>query len=597
MRALRVGRRRTSAAVAALLALSLTAAACSGTADDADDEPTDTAAPAASDAPATDESTATSDAAPSDSSAAPESSEAPDEEPADEGSEAAYVLTETTPAPSGDIDSITWSLYAEPFSLAYLYAYDYPPNTVLSNVCERLLTLNPDLTIGPGLAESFDNPDPLTWVYTIRQGVTFHDGSTMTADDVVVSLSAHLNPAYGSFWMGVYANVESITKTADDEVTVKLRQPDSLFNQYMATTAGVVESTAFLVQAGADYGNSSTGVNCTGPFQFDSWTPGDNITLTRYDGYWNEDLAAKAGEIKFVFLSDPNTRTNAWVSGEVDGGWTVPSNAIGQLEGSGPGSLYFGINTAVASEIVSNFDGPLGDPKVRQALLMAIDREGLVGVAEQGIGTVATSLVTPSTWFGLSEDEVLAGQADLPTYEYDPEAAKELAAEAGVDGQEIVIATTPAFQAADIIAAAVADAAKEIGLEPRIETVSPDSYTLLFSDPAARAEYDLFMTYWYTSFADPMEYFAVLQTGNFANYGGWSNPDFDAAAAEAIATPLEDPARIDSIRTAEVIAMTELPWLPIYSAPTSVWLGDRISGVSPSINHLYYPWAATLGAK
>lgn len=588
----RARRRHIPAAVAALLAMSLTAAACSSSADESKDEspatPASTAASSGSETP--------SDSAPlpskqTSTSAAPNSTATPG--PVN----AAVQLTATTPAPSGEIDSFTWSLYAEPYSLAYLYAYDYPPNTVLANVCERLLRLNPDLTISPGLAESVSNPDPTTWIYKIRQGVTFHDGTPMTADDVVASLGAHVNPAFGSFWMGAFANVASITKTATDEVTVKLTRPDSTFNEYMATNAGTVESAAFLAKAGADYGNSSTGVNCTGPFQFDSWTPGDSITLKRYDGYWDPELKAKAGAVRFVFLSDPNTRVNAWAAGEVDGGWQVPSNAIEQLESGAPGELYFGVNTAVASEIVSKLDGPLGDPRVRRALLMAIDREGVAAAAEHGIGTVARSLVTASTWSGLTGDEVAAAQAGLPGYDYDPEAAKALAAEAGVDGQQIVIATTPAFQAADIIAAAVADAARTIGLDPKIETVSPDAYTLLFSDPAARAKYDMFMTYWYASVADPMDYFGTLRTGNFGNYSGWSNAEFDQAAAAAIAAPLDDPGRVDDVRAAEAIAMDELPWLPIYSSPTSVWLGDRITGVSPSINQLYFPWAATIGAK
>ena len=140
--------------------------------------------------------------------------------------------------PLGDIDSFTWSLYAEPLSLAFPYAFDYPPNQVLSNVCESLLRWNADLSITPGLATAFTNPTPTTWVYTIRDGVTFHDGTTLTADDVVASLSAHLNPDVGSYWASVYRNVKSIKKTGDMEVTVTLTQPDSMFNQYMAVSPG-----------------------------------------------------------------------------------------------------------------------------------------------------------------------------------------------------------------------------------------------------------------------------------------------------------------------------------------------------------------------
>jgi len=509
----------------------------------------------------------------------------------------AYELTATTPEPSGDLDSFTWSIYAEPFSLDYAYAFDYPPNQVLSNVCESLLRWNPDLTISPSLAEKFENPTPTTWVYTIRKGVTFHDGSPLTPDDVVASLRRHLDPAVGSYWASAFANVKSIEKTSDDQVTVTLTRPDSMFNQYMAVSPGTIESARTLATAGKDYGNSSTGVNCTGPFAFDSWKPGEGITLKRYDDYWDPELKARSGQVRFVFLSDANTRVNAWASGQVDGGWQVPANAYAQLQGSGAGSLYFGVNTTVVNEIVSNTSGVLGDKRVRQALLMATDRAGIVQAGEQGVGEVAESMVSRNNWESSSTDQVDSIYDALPTYDHDVEAAKALAQEAGVHGQQIVIATSPAFESADVITSAVAQAAKEIGLDPKIETISADQYGALFSDPAARKGIDLFLTIWYTSLADPMEFYGVVRTGQFSNYGGWSSSKFDTLADEAIGTPVDDPARTDVIAQAQEVAMDELPWLPLYTLPTSVWMGDRITGVQPSIAFLYYPWAAEIGAR
>jgi peptide/nickel transport system substrate-binding protein len=509
----------------------------------------------------------------------------------------AYELTATTPEPSGDLDSFTWSIYAEPFSLDYAYAFDYPPNQVLSNVCESLLRWNPDLSISPSLAEKFENPTPTTWVYTIRKGVTFHDGSPLTPDDVVASLRRHLDPAVGSYWASAFANVKSIEKTSDDQVTVTLTRPDSMFNQYMAVSPGTIESARTLATAGKDYGNSSTGVNCTGPFAFDSWKPGEGITLKRYDDYWDPELKARSGQVRFVFLSDANTRVNAWASGQVDGGWQVPANAYAQLQGSGAGSLYFGVNTTVVNEIVSNTSGVLGDKRVRQALLMATDRAGIVQAGEQGVGEVAESMVSRNNWESSSTDQVDSIYDALPTYDHDVEAAKALAQEAGVHGQQIVIATSPAFESADVITSAVAQAAKEIGLDPKIETISADQYGALFSDPAARKGIDLFLTIWYTSLADPMEFYGVVRTGQFSNYGGWSSSKFDTLADEAIGTPVDDPARTDVIAQAQEVAMDELPWLPLYTLPTSVWMGDRITGVQPSIAFLYYPWAAEIGAR
>ena len=509
--------------------------------------------------------------------------------------DSAYQLTAQTPAPAGDIDSFTWSLYAEPLSLSYAYAFDYPPNTVLSNVCESLLRWNSDLSYSPGLATKWANPDPTTWVYTIRQGVHFHDGTLMTANDVVASLKYNLNPKVGSYWASVFRNVKSIEKTGPYQVTVTLSRPDATFNQYMAVTPGTVESAATLAKDGANYGNPSTGVNCTGPFALSSWTPGQSIVLKRFDQYWDPTLRAKAAQVKFVFLEDPNTRINAWQSGEVDGGWQVPPNAYAQLKNGGQGSLYFGTNTTVVDEIVSNLKGVLSDKRVRQALLMATDRQGIIKAGEQGVGDLADSLVTRSDWVGVPPATVDSYYAGLASYPYDVAKAKALAAQAGVNGQKVVIATSPISADSDIVAQATAAAAKAIGLDPVIRTIAPDKYTALFSDPAARKGIDLFMTAWYVSIGDPLDMYGVLRTGEFSNYGSWSDKAFDAAVDDAIATA--DPVQRSAYTAkAQQISQVELPWLPLFTAPTSLWLGKRITGVSPSINFLYYPWAATIGA-
>lgn len=507
-----------------------------------------------------------------------------------------WELSETTPAPTGDIDSFTWSIYAEPFSLDYAYAFDYADNQVLANVCESLLRLNPDYSLSPGLAESATQTAPNTWVYTIREGVTFHDGTPLTAADVVASMRRHLDPAVGSFWYSVYQNVTSIEQTGDRDVTVTLSVPGSQFNLAMGGAAGVVESAATLAAAGADYGNSSGGVNCTGPFSLEAWKSGESITLARYDDYWDPELKPHAGEVEFVFQTDPTARVNALASGEVDGTWMVPSAAYGQLSDSDAGDVLFGLTTAVASLIVSNLEGPLGDVRVRQALLMALDREGIVQAAAGGVGEVTDVLTTESVWVGADPAAVETAFEDVDHYTYDVEAAKALVEEAGVAGEEIVIVTAPISGEFAVISQATAAAAESIGLTARIESVTPGAYTTLFSDPTAREGVDLFFTNWYLSSPDPLEMYSVLRTGEFSNYGGWSDPGYDAVVNEAMA--IDDPAE-RSVKTAEAqqIANAQVPWLPLYTAPMSLFLGDRITGVAPSIAFMYYPWAATIGAS
>ncbi|MFF8419900.1 ABC transporter substrate-binding protein [Streptomyces sp. NPDC015680] len=507
-----------------------------------------------------------------------------------------YQLTGQTPAAAGDIDSFTWSIYAEPSSLDYAYAYDYPPNQILANVCESLLRWNPDLTTSPNLASSFTNPTPTTWVYKIRPGVRFHDGTVLTAKDVVASLRRHMDPAVGSAWENTFRNVKSIDMTGPLEVTVELTKPDAVFNQEMATSSGTIESAATLARAGKDYGSPKGGVNCTGPFSFGSWASGQSLTLKKFDGYWNTGLKPKAGQVKFVFLSDATTRVNAFQSGEVDGGWMVPADAYDQLGSSTAGKLYYGVNSTVAEEIVSNLKGPLGDTEVRKALLMAIDRKGIVKAGVGGTGEVADSLVTDNTWDQAPPADRRAIIKDAPRYPYDPAKAKEIAEKAGVKGERIVIATSPLDSQTTIVAQAVEQAARAIGLDPRIETLSPEKYSTLFTDAAARKGVDLFLTFWYTSITDPLDVYGSLETGMFTNYGGWSNKEFDRAVEDAAGT-YDPAARAAASAKAQKIALRELPWLPLYTQPTSVFLGNRITGVQPSIAHLYYPWAAEIGAK
>ncbi|MDH6108674.1 peptide/nickel transport system substrate-binding protein [Kitasatospora sp. MAP12-15] len=509
---------------------------------------------------------------------------------------AAYQLTDATPAAAGPIDSFTWSLFGEPTSIDYAYSFDFPPNQILANVCESLLRWNPDLTTSPSLATSYSNPTPTSWVYQIRPGVHFHDGTVLTADDVVASLRRNLDPAVAGDWTSPYRNVKSVDKTGPLQVTVTLNTPDSTFNKYMAASPGTVESAATLAKDGKNYGNPADGVNCTGPFAFSSWTSGQSLVLKRFDDYWDPQLKAKAAQVKFVFLSDPTTRVNAFRTGEVDGGWMVPPDAYGQLRSSPAGTLYFGQNTTVSDEVVNNLKGPLGDVRVRQALLMAIDRKGIVKAGAGGVGEVANSLVTANNWSGAPGTAAADALKALPAYPYDPAKAKALAAQAGVAGQKIVIATSPLDSQTTIITQAVAQAATAIGLKPEIDTISADKYTALFTDPAARQGIDLFLTFWYTSITDPLDMYAGLQTGAFSNYGGWSNPQFDAAVNQAVGA-YDPAAHAAATEQAQQTAMTQLPWLPLYTEPVSVFLGKRITGVRPSIAYLYYPWAAEIGAK
>ena len=168
-----------------------------------------------------------------------------------------------------------------------VYAYDFTANPVVNQITEGLLKFENGETIAPNLAERFENPDPLTYIYYLRQDVTFQDGSPMTIDDVIFSMERTRNPETASYVGWMYNSVDTIERTDDWTVTVKLKEPDALWQYVLATTAGHVISKAYYEANAETFGKPEGGVLGTGPFKFVSWATGSEIVLEKYDGYWN----------------------------------------------------------------------------------------------------------------------------------------------------------------------------------------------------------------------------------------------------------------------------------------------------------------------
>ncbi|MER5732563.1 ABC transporter substrate-binding protein [Streptomyces sp. NPDC002138] len=507
-------------------------------------------------------------------------------------SDAPVKLSAGTPAAAGPLDSFTWAVYAEPPTLDYIAAFDYPQNTILSNVCESLMRWTPQLTTAPGLAEKAVNPDPKTWVYDLRSGVRFHDGGEMSADDVVFSLGRQMNPDNGAAWNSEFANVETVTKTGPLQVTVKLKQPDAMFPQYMATAAGVVASRAGVEKAGKDYGTSGS-LDCTGPFKLGTWTKGQSIELQRFDGYWG--TRAKSAKAVFSFLTDSSARTNALLSGEADGGYLIPTESYDRLGKSGAGTLYFGEGLSTVNVNMTNMKGVLGDVRVRRALSLALDRRGFVKAGLGGAGTATSSLTTKAVWAQAPQKIRDSAFTGLPSPEQNVEAAKRLIEEAGATGKTVTMATSSIGQDVSLLATAVQDAGSRIGLKVELKTIAPNAFTSLFTDPAAREGIDMFPETYYDSITDPMDLLSNFQTGAYQNYAGYSDPAYDALTDKAKST-YDLSERMTAAVELQKKASDQLLWIPVAEWPTAVFLNKRITGAPTTISYLYYPWAADVGA-
>ncbi|MFD0415052.1 ABC transporter substrate-binding protein [Streptomyces sp. NPDC127108] len=508
------------------------------------------------------------------------------------GSGIAYSLSAGTPRAKGDIDSFTWALYAEPPTLDYTVAFDYPQNMVLSNVCESLMRWTPGLTVEPGLARRATHPDPTTWVYDLRRGVRFHDGRTMTADDVVYSLRRQRDPDNAAAWAQVFQNVTSVRRTGALQVTVKLKKPDSQFPQYMASAAGVVASKAGVEAAGRDYGTSG-GLACTGPFTLGTWHKGQSVELDRFDRYWGRP--AKSGKVVFRFLPDASARTNALLSGEADGGYLIPTESYARLRGSGVGKLYFGEGLSTVNVALTNMRGALGDLRVRRALSLALDRSGFVEVGLGGAGTPTGALTTRAAWAGAPERTRKRAFAGLRPGAPDIARAKALVKAAGATGKTLTVATSSVGQDVSLLATAVQSAGTRIGLDIRLKSIAPNAFTALFTDPGARKGIDMFPLTYYDSITDPLDLLTNFKTGAYLNFARHSDKEYDALVDRASA--VDDPERRLGIEARiHQRAARRLLWIPVAEWPTAVFLNKRITGAPTTISYLYHPWAAVVGA-
>lgn len=516
-----------------------------------------------------------------------------------EGEETGSELLQVTPPASGDIDSVNWNLtYGEPLSLDPIKSFNYTENQVNANMCEALFQMQPDFSVEPNLAESYEvSDDGLTWTFAIRDGVTFWDGSPLTAEEVAFSLNRHLDPDEGSYWSGSYNGVESIEVTGDLEVTMNLSQPNSILDEELSTSMGAIVQQAQREEAGENYGNPETGVMCTGPLQF---TPGDweaaqSIKLTRFEDYWNEDKRAKAGEVTITFVADPTALSTGLSTGEIQGAYDVPTSALGELAGSSSGTLYYGEGMQIM-EIVSTGNGAFGDPAVRRAITRATDRQAIADAVYEGTATPSRSVIPQAPWDAYPEVAELRDDI-LPDLSYDIEAAKAELEEATVDTSQPIKIAYPSERTfyADIINE-MANGAKELGLTVEPTGVPGATFGAFFSDEKAREGYDAFVTTNYLSAPSPLELLdSIAKTDAGQNYNGMSDPAVDAALDAAYDE--QDPAeRAKLIAEAEALVVEQLPWVPIADLNVRLFMDNSITGAPASFVYLYYPWAADIGA-
>jgi len=352
---------------------------------------------------------------------------------------------------SGDVDgTFVFAASSDPASLDPAFAQDGESFRVSRQIFEGLVGTEPGTADpAPLLAESWESSeDGMSHTFTLKEDVTFHDGTPFNAEAVCANFDRWYNwtglaasEAFGYYYNKLFkgyaenaadAVYKSCTPDGDYSVTIDLNKPFAGFVASLSLPSFAMQSPSALQEFGADDVSGSAEAPVlseyamghpvgTGPYQFDEWAPGEQVSLKAYGDYWGD--AGQIDEIIFRTIDDPTARRQALESGSIDGYDLVGPADTQALEDDGftmvsrpPFTiLYLAFNQAVPE---------LQDPKVREALSYAVDKDALISQVLPE-GTEKAIEFVP---------EVVNGyNPDVTTYDYDPEKAKSLLAEAGYD--------------------------------------------------------------------------------------------------------------------------------------------------------------------
>lgn len=431
---------------------------------------------------------------------------------------------------------------------------------ILVNVYDGLVRFRDGtLEVEPALAESWDiSEDGKTYTFKLRQGVKFHDGSEFNAEAVKFNFDRMLkedHPFYstGPFPLSFnFASVESVNAIDPHTVEFKLSEAFAPFLSNLAYPTGLIVSPAAVEQHSADYGRNPSG---TGPFKFVEWQSSQRVVIERNPDYW--DGAASLEAVVFRPITDANTRVAEMMAGGIDVMVEVPPDNLATFrqdagfavaEQAGP-HVWFGI--------LNTRSGPFADKRVRQAANYAVNKETLVNDVLQGTATVAAGPIPPAfNWV----------ESAVEPYAHDPEKAKALLAEAGVDNPQLTFYVTEGGSGMldpITMGAAIQADLQAVGFSVKIETYEWNTFLGRVNE-GLEGKADMAEMAWMTNDPDTLPYLALRSDalpdkGGF-NSGYYSNPEVDALLEKA-RTSTDQAERGKLYGQVQQIVHDDAPWL------------------------------------
>lgn len=506
-------------------------------------------------------------------------------------------LTTRAAAGDGPVERLTWNLpEGEPTTIDPMNAATISGAGVVTNLCDPLLAVDENYTLGSGLA-SFEQVTPTQIVYTLAEDATFWDGTPVTAQDVAYSLTRASGPT--STVSFVFASVASIETTGEKEVTVNFTAPDVLFNASMATFSGMVVQQAYAEQAGESFGSSSGGLMCSGPYELERWTPGDSITLTKNPNYWNPDLPLLADNVTFTFITDSTAATQALTAGEVDGSYEIPATAITPLRESTQGTVYFGSSMQQVGIAVARPDGAIADLDLRNALQVLVDRQALADAVYNGAADPAYAAISPATW---PAGQTYAYQEAWDQFEsertFDLEKASALVEQSSYDGTPLVLAVPAGNETLSRVAQLVQQQASQAGITIEISSLQPLDFAQAGYDAETRSRLglDLMLSASFNVAHEPLEPIGFTYLpDSFYNYTGFNDDRATQLIVEARET-LDDDERAQKTIELQSIYEANSGLIPLVNTNTVTFLNNRLGGAVTSFAYLSMPSMAFIGS-
>ena len=454
---------------------------------------------------------------------------------------------------------------------------------VCDNIYEPLVTYDSDKpVIVPCLAETWDISDDGTkYVFHLRKGITFHDGSPLDADAVVFSIKRQFTGAKYKYWLSMNMGSMVADVVAKDENTVEfqLKHPSGLFLHYCTMHFMYVVSPTAVEKYGENYGRSNSQPAGTGPFKFKSWSKNDRVILERYDDYWGEK--AKAKYLIYKAIPENSVRLIALENGEIDGMNFPNPESLEDIAANPDLKLRRRVALDISYLAMNCSKKPFDDVRVRRAVNHAIDKSQLVRTMLPGMGVPAKNPIPPG---------LLGYNDDVEDYDYNPELARKLLADAGYpDGFDTDLWYMPVprgympdgKKTAEIIQSDL----KAVGIRAKLVTLEWGAYL----EATSNGEHSMCLLGWSADIADADNFLNVLLsmdldkgTRNSQNVAFYENPEMQRLLNEA--RRITDQARREEIyKKACEMVHEDAPWVPIAHTEFVVALRKNLEGVEPTL--------------